>query len=54
MAREIIVAVKAAAMEGSSTMMEKLRCSSSSAKITPASGALKAAARPALAPLVKR
>lgn len=27
-------------------MMEKLRCNSSNAKITPASGALKAAARP--------
>ena len=44
----------AAVMAGSSTTAEKFRCSSSRENMTPARGALKAAARPALAPLVIR
>ena len=45
---------QAAAMDGARTTPEKLRCSSSRANMTPAKGALKAAARPALAPAVMR
>ncbi|MPM30809.1 hypothetical protein SDC9_77359 [bioreactor metagenome] len=51
---EIAVAVSAAAIAGSSTTAEKLWCNSSREKITPAKGALKAAASPALAPLVNK
>ena len=50
--RLTIVETSAAAIAGAKTTPEKLRCSSSKAKITPASGALNAAARPALAPAV--
>ena len=52
--RLTIVASRAAAMAGARTTPEKLRCSSSRANMTPAKGALKAAAKPALAPAVRR
>ena len=52
MLREITSAVIEEAMAGSSTSSEKFLCSSSREKSTPASGALKAAASPALAPQV--
>ena len=50
--RLTIVATRAAAMAGARTTLEKFRWSSSKAKMAPASGALNAAARPALAPAV--
>ena len=49
-----MVAETAAAMVGRRTAPEKFRCSSSRANIIPATGALKAAARPAPAPAVMR
>ena len=49
-----VVAVTAAEMAPMSTKAEKFFVSSSRQKITPASGALKAAARPAPAPAVSR
>ena len=48
------VAVTAAVMDTSSAAAEKVRCSSSKPKITPARGALKAAASPAPAPATSR
>ena len=52
--RVTMVAVMADVIVGRRTAPEKLRWSSSKANIMPASGALKAAASPALAPLVMR
>ena len=49
-----ISAVTADVMAERSTTGEKFLCTSSSANITPAKGALNAAASPALAPLVRR
>ena len=50
----ITSAVTADTMAESRTIGEKFLCTSSKANITPARGALKAAARPADAPLVIR
>ena len=51
---DTMVAEIAEAIVGRRTAPEKLRWSSSKANIVPARGALNAAARPALAPLVMR